>query len=193
MPTDTTSKEKNVKLDMTSNGRKADYNKRLKRKNIEGDKTKRRRGQNVEKEKASTGNIVEWKKRRIEQNVTFRQYLPFYVMSMSAFITFDIISVRHYFPFENLSNSAFFNFDWGPFVIIPIRHFVFSMFYTIQRFFVNLLYHSTFCPSTRCFLLRRFVVNLLVFSQTNKPVTVTGWQTALATIYRESIEVFYFV
>ncbi len=95
-------------------------------------------------------------------NIIFsRCFLPFDIMSHSAFIIFNIISSRHFFLFDILSRSAVITF-----VLMSFRHYLpfdvlsFRRFLLFDVVFVDLLSHSTFCLST--FLLSAFLLRFFV-------------------------------
>ncbi len=88
-------------------------------------------------------------------------------MSHSAFITFSIISCRRFSPFNIMSHSAFFililmslhRFD-------PFDNLFFQCFLPFNVFSVNVLSHSTFCPST-FFTVGIFYFNILSVNHVN--------------------------
>jgi hypothetical protein len=61
--------------------------------------------------------------------MSIRRFVPFHIMSRSAFCTLDIMSIRRFFPFNILSFRHFLRFD------------ILS---------VDILSHSTFCRSMFC-------------------------------------------
>jgi hypothetical protein len=54
-------------------------------------------------------------------------YLPFDIMSHSAFILFDLLSFLHYLPFDVMSYSALLLSTFRPLVIIMNHWFVRTM------------------------------------------------------------------
>ncbi len=88
-------------------------------------------------------------------------FLPFDIMSHSAFLTFDIIFSQHFLLFDILSRWAFITLillsfrRYWPFDVLSFRRFL-----LFDVFSVNLLSHSTFGPSTfcpiRCLVRRHF-------------------------------------
>jgi hypothetical protein len=60
--------------------------------------------------------------------MSIRHYFPFVIMSHSAFITFDIISIQHFLPFDILSFGILSNSTFCP-----------SAFFTVGVFYFNIL------------------------------------------------------